>query len=102
MRFPRQLIFLLTLCSGHVNVTIGMIQREENLWMKFDYETAIEMGNALLDAAELAKAHNEDVTLTTTKNNKWIALIGEPDCGTRLFVEPPIPEPDEPKLKAIA
>jgi hypothetical protein len=70
--------------------------------MKFDYETAIEMGNALLDAAALAKEHKEDATLTTTKNNKWIAFIGEPDCGTRLFVEPPIPEPDEPNLKVVA
>ena len=70
--------------------------------MKFDYETAIEMGNALLDAAELAKEHNEDVTLTTTKNNKWIALIGEPDCGTRLFVEPPVEEPDKAHLQVVA
>jgi len=70
--------------------------------MKFDYETAVEMGNALLDAAELAKTHDEEATLTTTKNNKWIALIGEPDSGTRFFVEPPISEPDEPTLKVVA
>ena len=70
--------------------------------MKFDYETAIEMGNALLDAAALAKSHKEDAILTTTKNNKWIAFIGEPDCGTHLFVEPPNPEPDEPHLQVVA
>ena len=70
--------------------------------MKITFETAEEMGNALLDAVALAKEHEEEVVITSTKANKWIALIGEQDCGTRFTVEPPVKQPDEPHLQVVA
>lgn len=70
--------------------------------MKITFETAEEMGNAFLDAVALAKEHDEEVVITSTKANNWIALIGEQDCGTRFIVEPPVSEPDEPNFKIVA
>ena len=70
--------------------------------MKITFETAEEMGNALLDAVALSREHNEEVVITSTKANKWIALIGEQDCGTRFTVEPPITKPDDVNLKIVA
>lgn len=70
--------------------------------VKITFETAEEMGNALLDAVALANEHDEEVVITTTKADKWIALIGEQDCGTRFIVERPVEEPDEPDLKVVA
>jgi hypothetical protein len=69
--------------------------------MRICFDTAREMANALLDAVELAEKYEYQVVLTTTKENKWIALIGEPDSGTRFIVDPPISEPDEPQLKLV-
>jgi hypothetical protein len=70
--------------------------------MRLTLETAEEMGEALLDAVELAKKSNEEVALTTTKSGKWVAFSGDHDCGTRLIVDPPIKMPDTPKLKAVS
>jgi len=75
---------------------------EEGEKVKITFETAEEMGNALLDAVALAKEHDEEVVITSTKENNWISLIGEQDCGTRFIVEPPVKEPDEPHLQVVA
>jgi hypothetical protein len=70
--------------------------------MRLTLETAEEMGEALLDAVDLAKKTKEEVALTTTRSGKWLAISGEHDCGTRLIVDPPIEKPDTPKLRAIS
>ena len=69
--------------------------------MRLTFETAEEMGEALLDAVVLAKKTNTEVAITTTKLGKWVAFSGDHDCGTRITVDPPIEMPDTPKLKAI-
>lgn len=69
--------------------------------MRLTLETAEEMGEALLDAVELAKKTNEEVGLTTTRSGKWLAIAGDHDCGTRMTVDPPPEMPDIPKLKAV-
>lgn len=70
--------------------------------MRLTLETAEEMGEALLDAVELARKTNGEVALTTTRSGKWIALSGDHDCGTRFTVDPPIEMPDTPKLKVVS
>ena len=70
--------------------------------MRLTLETAEEMGEALLDAVELAKKTKEEVALTTTRSGKWLAISGDHDCGTRFTVDPPIEKPDTPKLRAVS
>lgn len=70
--------------------------------MRLTLETASEMGEALLDAVELAKNINEEVGLTTTRSGKWLAISGDHDCGTRFVVDPPIKMPDAPTLKVVS
>ena len=70
--------------------------------MRLTLETAEEMGEALLDAVELAKKTNEEVGLTTTRSGRWLAIVGDHDCGTRLTVDPPTEMPGTPKLKAVS
>lgn len=66
--------------------------------MRICYETAKEMAEALLIAVELAEKYDEEVVLTVTKTNKWIALIGDEDCGTRFKIDPPAEKHEIPKL----
>jgi hypothetical protein len=70
--------------------------------MRICFETAKEMGEALAHAVELAEKYNEEVVLTTTKGNKWIALVGESDCGTRFIVDPPVSKPDSHNLRLVS
>lgn len=79
-----------------------MDKGKEIATVKITYETAEEMGNALLDAVALAEEHKEEVVITSTKANKLIALIGEEDCGSRFVVEPPVSKPNEPNLRVVA
>jgi len=80
-----------------INVCTG-----EYLMMRLTLETASEMGEALLDAVELAKNINEEVGLTTTRSGKWLAISGDHDCGTRFVVDPPIKMPDAPTLTVVS
>ncbi len=77
------------------------IQQKECITLKLDYETAKEFGAALLDAVDLAEKYNEEVSITVTKSNKWVAIVGDADCGTRYKVDPPPKKPKKRKLKVV-
>jgi len=62
--------------------------------MRFTHKEALELGNALLDAAELSQKCEKGVMITQTGSGRMIAIHGQDDCGTRYKVDPPIVEPD--------
>ena len=70
--------------------------------MRICFETAREMANALLDAVELAEKYHDEVVITSTLGNKWIALVGDSDTGTRFIVHPPHSDPDTPQLRLVS
>jgi len=70
--------------------------------MRICFETAEEMGNALLDAVELGRQTGQEVVISSTLNNKWLAFVGDPDSGTRFRVDPPIEKPDTPYLRVAS
>ena len=72
------------------------------IYMRICFDTAREMANALLDAVELAEKYDEEVVITSTLGNKWIALVGDSDTGTRFVVNPPRSEPDTPPLRLVS
>jgi len=62
--------------------------------MRFTHNEALELGNALLDAAELSQKWEKGVMITQTGSGRLVAIHGQDDCGTRYKVDPPIVEPD--------
>ena len=62
--------------------------------MRFTSEEAEEIGEALLDAVTLGRSTKTSVNITTTRSGKFIALVGDKDCGTWFEVDPPTEEPE--------
>ena len=56
--------------------------------MRMSCEEALEFGNALLDAVELASKHACEVHITTVVD-ALIAHTGEPDSKVRITVDAP-------------
>ncbi len=62
--------------------------------MRLTSEEAEEIGEALLDAVTLGRSTKASVNITTTRSGKYVALVGDKDCGTRYEVDPPTEEPE--------
>ena len=66
--------------------------------MKFTHKEALELGNALLDGAELSNKYQSEVNLTQTKSGRLVAIHGDKDFYTIYTIDPPVSEPDLPKM----
>ena len=65
-------------------------------------KAALEIGNALLDAVELARDSNSTITIEKT-GSAYIACLAEADNSSFMVVLPPDEEAtDRPKLQQVA
>ena len=85
-------------CSGKMGKLQTDIDFKKRNPMKFTYQEALELGNALLDGAELSNKYQSEVNLTQTKSGRLVAIHGDRDCCTMYTVDPPVSEPDLPEV----
>lgn len=65
-------------------------------------KAALEIGNALLDAVEIAKNSNSTVTIEKTAS-AYVACLAEADNSSFMVVLPPDEEPQEQRtLRQVA
>lgn len=67
--------------------------------MRMSLKEAEELGNALLDAVELATANDAEAVITRVKDS-FVAFIGEEDSYTAMIVDAPIPEQEDLRIVA--